>query len=41
VFCESAVPIARVTEAVERSPDAPALPPGCSSERHTLQREAP
>ena len=41
VFCGSAIPIARVTEAVERSPDAPALPPGCSSERHTLQRESP
>jgi hypothetical protein len=41
VFCESAVPVARVTEAVERSPDAPALPPGCSSERHTLRRESP
>jgi hypothetical protein len=41
VFCESAVPIARVTEAVERSPDAPVLPPGCSSERHTLRREPP
>jgi uncharacterized protein DUF4384/putative zinc finger protein len=41
VFCESAVPIARVTEAVERSPDAPALPPGCSGERHRLQRESP
>lgn len=41
VFCVSAVPIARVTEAVELSPDAPALPPGCSSERHTLRRESP
>jgi hypothetical protein len=41
VFCGSAVPIARVTEAIERSPDAPALPPGCSSERHTLRRESP
>jgi hypothetical protein len=41
VFCESAVPIASVTEAIERSPDAPALPVGCSSERHTLQRETP
>jgi hypothetical protein len=41
VFCASAVPVARVTEAVVRSPDAPALPPGCSGERHTLQLEAP
>jgi hypothetical protein len=41
VFCGSAVAIAHVTEAIERSPDAPALPPGCSSERHTLRREAP
>ncbi len=41
VFCASAVPVARVTEAVARSPDAPALPPGCSGERHTLQLEAP
>lgn len=41
VFCESALPTARVTEAIERSPDAPVLPPGCSGERHRLQREPP
>ena len=41
VFCLSAMPLSRVKDAVERAPDAPALPPGCSIERWTLHEESP
>jgi hypothetical protein len=41
VFCTTAVPLSAVTFAVERSPEAPALPEGCSFERWTLSKESP
>jgi uncharacterized protein DUF4384/putative zinc finger protein len=39
IFCEDAAPLASVKLAVERSPEAPALPPGCSFERWGLSKE--
>jgi hypothetical protein len=41
VFCRNEVALSRVRGAIERSPGAPALPPGCSSERWTLHKESP
>jgi hypothetical protein len=41
VFCQKPVSVAAVLEAVERSPQAPALPVSCTGERHTLQVESP
>jgi Domain of unknown function (DUF4384) len=41
VFCTSAEPLSGVRDAIQRSPDAPALPGGCSSERWALKKEAP
>jgi hypothetical protein len=41
VFCPSAVALSPVKDAILRSPDAPALPLGCSSERWTLNKESP
>jgi hypothetical protein len=41
VFCPSPLSLARVRAAIERSPQAPTLPPGCSFERRTLNDEAP
>jgi hypothetical protein len=41
VFCPRPLPVAPVRAAIERSPQAPTLPPGCSFERRTLQGEAP
>jgi hypothetical protein len=41
VFCPSPLSLARVRAAIERSPEAPALPPGCSFEHRTLKDEAP
>jgi hypothetical protein len=41
VFCRSAVTVSRVREAIEGSPDAPALPSGCSVEHWTLHKESP
>ena len=41
VFCRGPAPVAQVAAAIERAPDAPALPPGCSHERATLHKEAP
>jgi anti-sigma factor RsiW len=41
VYCSSPEPVARVKDAIARSPDAPALPEGCSSEHWTLLKESP
>jgi hypothetical protein len=41
VFCRSAEPVSRVQAAIERSPDAPQLPQGCSHERWTPNEELP
>jgi hypothetical protein len=41
VFCPSAVLLSGVRAAIERAPDAPALPQGCSIERRTLNKESP
>lgn len=41
VFCRHPASIAQVQRAIERSADAPALPPDCSHERATLHKETP
>jgi anti-sigma factor RsiW len=41
VFCRSVMALSPVREAIQRSPDAPALPPGCSIEHWTLPKESP
>jgi len=41
VFCPRPVAVAQVKQAIERSADAPALPPGCSHQRAVLHKEAP
>jgi hypothetical protein len=41
VFCPSAVAISTVRDAIERSPDSPALPGGCTLERQTLNEAPP
>jgi hypothetical protein len=41
VFCASAVAIAPVRVAIERSADSPALPRGCTLERQTLNEASP
>jgi hypothetical protein len=41
VFCSGDTPLALVRSAIERSPEAPALPAGCNLERSTLNGEPP
>lgn len=41
VFCSGDTALALVRNAIERSPEAPALPAGCSLERSTLNGEPP
>ena len=41
VFCRGPASLAQVKAAIERAPDAPALPAGCSHERTTLHKESP
>jgi uncharacterized protein DUF4384/putative zinc finger protein len=41
IFCANAAPLSDVTSAVERSPESPVLPAGCSFERWALTKESP
>jgi hypothetical protein len=41
VFCSSSRSVSELRRAIERAPDAPVFPPGCSHELRTLYKETP